>query len=140
MSCSEISTIDTEHRECSNRLGLWSELSICFEFLSVYIRGWWAGTTLDLYFSRCFVAQPDVGSIMSLWWTARKDQPKVRVGLPAVFWGWIQKWWTFLAHPGPKIFRFHSEGEWTEGSSQPPVHPNFRLCLELSLREHVFFI
>ena len=35
--------------------------------------GWWAGTTLDLYFSRCFVAQPDVGSTMSLWWKVRKD-------------------------------------------------------------------
>eukprot|EP00435_Cladocopium_sp_Y103_P030315 s433_g7.t1 len=39
----------------------------------IHTNSWWAGTTLDLYFSRCFVAQPDVGSIMSLWWTARKE-------------------------------------------------------------------
>lgn len=39
----------------------------------IHTNGWWAGTTLDLYFSRCFVAQPDVGSTMSLWWKVRKE-------------------------------------------------------------------
>ncbi|CAJ1328269.1 unnamed protein product [Effrenium voratum] len=39
----------------------------------VHTNSWWAGTTLDLYFSRCYVAHRDIGSSMALWWRVRQE-------------------------------------------------------------------
>ncbi|CAE7019867.1 unnamed protein product, partial [Symbiodinium sp. CCMP2456] len=39
----------------------------------IHTNGWWAGTMLDLYFSRCYVAFGEIGQTVSLWWTCRQD-------------------------------------------------------------------
>ncbi|CAE7248228.1 unnamed protein product [Symbiodinium natans] len=39
----------------------------------IHTNGWWAGTVLDLYFSRCYVAEGEIGQTLSLWWTARQE-------------------------------------------------------------------
>ncbi|CAE7542802.1 unnamed protein product, partial [Symbiodinium pilosum] len=39
----------------------------------IHTNGWWAGTVLDLYFSRSYVAEKEIGQTMSLWWTARQE-------------------------------------------------------------------
>ncbi|CAE7216324.1 unnamed protein product, partial [Symbiodinium necroappetens] len=38
----------------------------------IHTNGWWAGTVLDLYFSRCYVAFGEIGQTLSLWWTCRQ--------------------------------------------------------------------
>ncbi|CAJ1401122.1 unnamed protein product [Effrenium voratum] len=56
-----------------------SEVGAMYSYISrgarlwFYGAGWWAGTTLDLYFSRCYVAHRDIGSSMALWWRVRQE-------------------------------------------------------------------